>query len=209
MRLVPVPQRRWIRCVVLLALAAAVCLPAAAQSKDDPRSDREIDAIRKVIERSMAVTNDPETYNLPLDQRVELGRRIHRPDSTYEKGELPLYFGALNAPVARGAEEYIRKSEESAEWYRARKYRFSIQVDEMQIRYDGDLAVVVATPTGVITAPDGRVVGGAPGRWTVVLQRSSDGDWYIIHEHLSVYDPKITEKTPSVYLDAGAAASGR
>lgn len=169
--------------------------PEAAKPKK-AGSETDVDAIEKLIRANIDLSNNPRTAGLSLKERIDLGRRFHRPDASYDPEQLPLYFGTRTAPVLRGAEAYLRVSELEFEAFRQQGYRFEIQIDEMQIFQEGTLAVVVATPQGVITAPGGEVLGGAPARWTLALEKSRDGRWFIFHEHLSFFtdDGKTDER---------------
>lgn len=189
-------RKSWVPPVGLVLALAASAVLAGVAAAEDAGAQKELDAIQKVIEQSVAATNDPKLSAMSLADRTAQGRRHHRPDASYGSEGLPIYFGGRNAPVVRGAEAYIKTSLESEEAYRKAGYTFKIQLGELQIKQDGNLAFVVATPNGVVTAPDGKTVGGAPARWTVVLQKAADGNWYIIHEHLSFYNAADAAAVP-------------
>lgn len=174
------------------AIAALVAfgsstVPAEAAGNSLGTKPNDVDAIQQLIERQIDLSNNPSTAALSLENRIEIGAKAHRPDSSYAVGQLPFYFATNSVPVVKGAEAYVRASELEYQAYVDAGYKFDIQLGEMQIYQDGKLAVVLATPRGVISAPDGQIMGGSPARWTVALEKASDGNWYIFHEHLSFF----------------------
>lgn len=194
------------RLLLLVGLVAAVVSSAPrATGQATGAPDKEIDAIQRVIERSIDISNDPKKSSLPAAEKAALARQFHRPDSSFGSNPLPLYFGAGSAPVLHGAEAYIKSLTTNLEWYRRQNYGFHIDLEETQVYHDGRLAVVLATPRGVITAPDGKVLGASPGRWTVVLQKANDGNWYILHQHLSFYNPGSATPWPDSKLEGELA----
>lgn len=193
-------SRRWFGMgflLGLLAIAAWVLPFGWTEVEANPQSGKDkvakaakddLNAIQAVIERNLDITNNPETANLSIEKRIELGKKNHRSDESYEGQDLPLYFATNSVPVIRGSEAYIKAAELEFEAYKRQGYKFDVQIDEMQIYQDGRLAIVLATPRGVISDSSGNgAIGAAPARWTIALEKGSDGEWYIFHEHLSFF----------------------
>lgn len=176
-------MRERLRILAGLGMFAAVLVawpaPALAQSPD-------VDAIQALLDQAVAITNNAA---LTPAQKAALSQGMHRPDGTYAPGELPLYFGPGTTAVLRGATAFIDAVLASQTGYESQGYRFQTRIHEMQIHVEGRLGVAIVLPAGVISAPDGTVLGEATGRWTVVLQKATDNRWYIAHEHMSFFNP--------------------
>jgi ketosteroid isomerase-like protein len=165
---------------VVAVLLAASPSPALAQATSD------VDAIQALLDQAVAITNNA---SLTRSQKAALSLTMHRPDGTYAAGDLPIYFGPTSAPVVRGATAFIDSVLANQAGYETGGYRFETRIHEMQIHVEGRLGVAIVRPAGVIIASDGRILGEALGRWTVVLQKASDNRWYIAHEHMSFFNP--------------------
>jgi ketosteroid isomerase-like protein len=191
--------------VVAVTLVLLVAMTVQSQAQRGSASDRDLDAIQKLIDRCFEISNDPK---LDSAQRARLSQELHRPDTSYAKADLPLYFGPYSNPVARGADEYINSVNTNIDFYREQGYKFETRYDEAQITVERNLAVAVLTPSGVVTSPKGQVLGSRPGRWTIVFQKANDGKWYIAHEHMSFYGPGVGLSDEQLRRKISASKSG-
>lgn len=191
----------WLAIAVVLLVAVAF----QTQAQRGSAGDRDLDAIQKVIDRCFEISNDPK---LNSAERAKLSQTLHRPDTSYAKEDLPLYFGPSSNPVTRGASEYINSVNTNIDFYREQGYKFETRFNEAQITVERNLAVAVLTPSGVVTSPKGQVLGSRPGRWTIVFQKASDNNWYITHEHMSFYGPGTGLSDEELRRKISAAKSG-
>lgn len=172
----------WLRQGLLLGLTAVMLLATALPARGDT------DAITKTLEGLIDVYNNRETAEASPERRVALASRFYIPADAYDKGDQPLYFGPLSDPVVVGPQAHVSNINMNYDRYREEGAHFSLQLEETQIRYDGNLAVVVAKTRGILRLKDGTVIG-LPGRWTVVLENVGK-EWLISHEHLSFYNQR-------------------
>lgn len=171
------PLRRAMRVgVTAVVVAVAVAVPARGDTK----------AIQRTIEGLIGVYNDPKASEASPERRVELASRFYIPADAYKEGDQPLYFGPVTDPVVVGPTAHVANINMNFDRYRKEGARFTLQLVETQIRFDGNLAVVVAKTQGLLHLEDGTVIG-LPGRWTVMLENVGN-EWLISHEHLSFYN---------------------
>lgn len=177
------------RVVWLLApvVSAFLSVEAVAQPTE---ADREVDAVLAVLGKVVATINDPAFQRAPRDRRVEMLKPFYRPDASYAKNDLPIFFGPLTEPVSRGSAAYLENLNLTMEWVVRQGLVYGVRVDEAQVEMGGGLAVVMAHTTSGWGAANGRTNYATRGRATIAMNKGANGQWQIAHEHTELYNPQ-------------------
>lgn len=172
-------------CPVILGVGVAMLIGAAPASAQDPK---DFDAIQQVIEKYVATVNGAEFEKANRQQRLEMLRPFYRPDSSFSKEDLPLFFGPVSEPVARGANAHLDNTNLNFEWLFNQGLTYALRIDEFQIELGGNLAVVSAVTTSGFASADRKTNYSTRGRATIVLNKMDSGEWLISHEHDELFN---------------------
>ncbi len=155
------------------------------------------DAVRQVLQKYVSTINSAEFAKGPRDRRMEMLRPFYRPDNTFARGEAPLFLGPLSEPVSRGVEAHLDNTLLNFEYLFRQKMTYGVRIDEAQIEASSGLAAVMALTTSGYSSADGKTNYVTKGRSTLILNKMTNGEWRISHEHLELYNttnPAIMSK---------------
>jgi len=148
----------------------------------------DLDAVQQVMQKYVTTINSAEFAKGPRDRREALLRPFYRPDASYARTDLPLFLGPLSEPVSRGVNAHLDNTLLNFEYLFRQKMTYGIRIDEMQIEIGGGLAAVMALTTSGYASADAKTNYVTRGRASIVLNKMSNGDWLISHEHSELYN---------------------
>jgi hypothetical protein len=146
----------------------------------------DVDAIQQVLQKYVSVVNSPEFAKGPRAQRVEMLRPFYRPDSTFSRTDLPLFFGPLSEPVSRGVDAHLANTGLNFEFLFRQAMTYGLRIDESQIEVGTGLGTVLALTTSGFTSLDGKTKYVTHGRATLIFNKMKNGQWLISHEQIEL-----------------------
>jgi ketosteroid isomerase-like protein len=165
----------------------------------------ETDAIRQVLQKYVSMINSAEFAKGPRERRLEMLRAFYRPDSTFPKNDLPIFFGPLSDPIARGVDQHLDNTLLNFDYLFGQKFTYGMRIDEAQIEVSSALAAVLATTTSGHSSTDGKTNYVTRGRSTVIMNKMTNGEWRISHEHLELYNTNNAAVMTKAQLGAAVA----
>jgi ketosteroid isomerase-like protein len=178
--------------VIVMALLVGWTHPAFGQPAGD-----DSEAIQQVLQKYVSVINSPEFAKGPRDRRVEMLRPFYRPDKTLSRTDLPLFFGPLSDPVARGVDAHLENTSLNFEYLFRQQMTYGLRIDELQVEVGTGMATALALTTSGYSSADGKTNYVTRGRATIVFNKMKNGDWLITHEQSELYNntnPAILSK---------------
>jgi ketosteroid isomerase-like protein len=192
---------KWLAPVSSAVLVAAGAMSLSAQPQP-ATSEREVQAIQRVLERMVSTINGPAFARAPRDRRVEMLKPFYRADNTFARDQQPVFFGPLSEPLARGVNAHLENMALNFEWVFKQGMVYGLRIDEMQIEVDRQLAVVLALTTSGFGTADNKTTYATRGRATIIMNKMANGQWLISHEHNELYNPENPNAMTKEKLEA-------
>lgn len=192
---------RWLAPLGGAVLVVAGAMGLSAQ-QPPASSEREVQAIRQVMERVVSTINGPAFARAPRERRLEMLRPFYRADNTFARDEPPVFFGPLSEPLSRGVTSHLENMNLNFEWVFRQEMVYGLRIDEMQIEVDRQLAVVLAHTTSGFATADNKNTYATRGRATIIMNKMPNGRWLISHEHTELYNPENPNAMTKEKLEA-------
>ena len=182
--------------VIGLALAGTWTFRVSGQQN-------EADGVRQFLQKYVSMINSAEFAKGPRERRLEMLKAFYVPDAASPKSDLPIFFGPLSDPIARGVEQHLDNTLLNFDYLFRQKLTYGMRIDEAQIEVSSGLAAVLATTTSGYSGADGKTNYVTRGRSTVIMNKLTNGEWRIKHEHIELYNTN----SPAVMTKAQLTAA--